>query len=66
MARRVVDPPELLTPAEVAAMFGVEVRTIARWARNGQLPAVRTIGGHRRYPAAEVRQLMESTAKGER
>jgi predicted site-specific integrase-resolvase len=31
----------------------------ARWAKEGKLPFLRTLGGHRRYPAAEIRQLAE-------
>lgn len=46
---------ELLTPREVAAVFGVDPKTVTRWAQQGKLPFVRTLGGHRRFPAAEVR-----------
>jgi excisionase family DNA binding protein len=40
---------DLLTPREVAEMFGVRTTTIARWAREGKLTALHTPGGHRRY-----------------
>ncbi len=49
----------LLTPAEVAALFRVDPKTVTRWARDGKLTSLRTIGGHRRYREAEVRQLLE-------
>lgn len=49
---------ELMTPAEVAAMFGVQAKTVAAWARAGRLDAVRTLGGHRRYRRADVEQLL--------
>ena len=49
----------LLTPAEVAAMFRVNPETVTRWARAGKISAVRTLGGHRRYRASEVRRLLE-------
>ena len=49
----------LLTPAEVASMFRVDPKTITRWARAGQLNAVRTLGGHRRYRYHEVTRLLE-------
>jgi len=52
-------PQTLLTPAQVAVMFGVGPKTVSRWARTGQLPAVRTLGGHRRYRSAEVTRLLE-------
>jgi hypothetical protein len=28
-----------------------------RWATEGKLPFLKTLGGHRRYPAAEIHQL---------
>jgi excisionase family DNA binding protein len=52
----------LLTPAEVAAAFRVDVKTVTRWAVAGRLRAVRTPGvkgpGHRRYYRAEVEALL--------
>src|SRR3546814_10399010 len=39
----------LLTPAEVAARFKVDPKTVTRWAQAGKLSSVRTLGGHRRY-----------------
>ncbi len=50
-------PPALLTPGEVASMFGVDAKTVSRWARDGRLTCYRTLGGHRRYLASEVRAL---------
>ncbi len=53
------DPETLLKPAEVAAMFRVDPKTITRWARAGQLTAVHTLGGHRRYRYSEVSRLLK-------
>jgi len=50
--------PELLTPQEVAMLFGVDPKTVTRWARSGRLNAIRTLGGHRRYLGSEVRALI--------
>jgi excisionase family DNA binding protein len=50
---------ELLTPAEVAAMFRVNPKTVTRWARAGKISAVRTLGGHRRFRADEIRRFLE-------
>ena len=49
---------ELLTPAEVAQMFHVSPKTVTRWARSGRISAVRTLGGHRRFRAGEIRGLL--------
>lgn len=48
----------LLTPGEVAQLFGVHPKTIARWANSGKLTPARTLGGHRRYQADEVYALL--------
>jgi excisionase family DNA binding protein len=52
------EPPRLLTPAEVAALFRVDPKTVTRWAKSGKLTAVRTLGGHRRFRESEVRALL--------
>jgi excisionase family DNA binding protein len=49
-------PPYLHT-AEVADILHVSPKTVSRWAKEGKLPYLKTLGGHRRYPAAEIRQL---------
>jgi excisionase family DNA binding protein len=52
---------ELLTPAEVAALFRVDSKTVTRWAKAGKLSSIRTLGGHRRYRADEVKRFLEGT-----
>jgi excisionase family DNA binding protein len=51
--------PRYLHTAEVADILHVSPKTVSRWAKEGKLPFLRTLGGHRRYPAAEIRQLAE-------
>jgi len=51
-------PEALLTPGEVAGLFRVDPKTVTRWAKLGKLSSIRTLGGHRRFPEAEVRQLL--------
>ena len=51
----------LLTPSEVANIFRVDPKTVTRWAKEGKLTAIRTLGGHRRYEEPEVRALYERT-----
>jgi excisionase family DNA binding protein len=48
----------LLTPAEVAAMFRVDPKTVTRWAKAGKLSSIRTLGGHRRYRESEVHAFL--------
>ena len=48
----------LMTPAEVAAAFRVDSKTVTRWAKAGKLTSIRTLGGHRRYREAEIRVLL--------
>lgn len=50
---------ELLTPSEVAKLFRVDPKTVTRWAKSGKLSSIRTLGGHRRYRATEVRALLD-------
>jgi excisionase family DNA binding protein len=52
----------LMTPAEVAALFRVDPKTVTRWAEAGKLTAVRTLGGHRRYRQDEVQNLLLSSS----
>jgi excisionase family DNA binding protein len=52
------DPP-YLHPAEVADIMHVSPKTVSRWAKEGKLPCLKTLGGHRRYPATEIRQLAD-------
>jgi excisionase family DNA binding protein len=48
----------LLTPAEVAEMFRVSPKTVSRWAQTHRISSVRTLGGHRRFRADEIRELL--------
>lgn len=59
MAQQPEGHHDLMTPAEVAALFRVDPKTVSRWADAGKLSPVRTLGGHRRYKADEVRRLLQ-------
>jgi excisionase family DNA binding protein len=56
---RRAEGPDLLTPAEVAALFRVDVKTVSRWAKAGKITSIRTLGGHRRYAADTVNALLK-------
>src|SRR5688500_9293827 len=66
MATRTQDAEPLLTPAEVAAMFRVDPKTVTRWAKAGKLTSIRTLGGHRRYRESEVRELLKGMVPEQR
>lgn len=51
----------LLKPSEVAALFRVEPKTVARWAGEGRIPVqCYTPGGHRRFNEKVVHALLMS------
>jgi excisionase family DNA binding protein len=54
--------------AEVAALAGVGVSSVKRWAEHGLLPFLRTAGGHRRFERNQVDRFLrdqQSVAGGE-
>lgn len=56
--------PLFLTPKEVAGWFGVDPKTVTRWANagklNGKVRIIRTPGNHRRFRTEDVRKLLEA------
>lgn len=54
-----VEAPSYLRTAEVADILHVSPKTVSRWAKEGKLPFLKTLGGHRRYPEAKIRELAE-------
>lgn len=59
----VVPPPGngrgYLRAAEAAALLHVSPKTISRWAREGKLGHVVTLGGHRRFSRSDIEALAE-------
>ena len=54
----------LLTPAEVAARFRVDPKTVTRWANAGKLTSIRTPGNQRRFRESEVLALLWGEPEG--
>ena len=52
--------PRYLRTAQVAELLHVSPKTVSRW---GMLPYFRTLGGHRRYPDAEIRALLATLSE---
>jgi excisionase family DNA binding protein len=61
--RPVPDVEPFLLTSQVADLLHVSPKTVARWAKDGRLPFQRTLGGHRRYPEAAIRELAASLAR---
>jgi excisionase family DNA binding protein len=57
--RKGADASSYLRAAEVADILHVSPKTVSRWAKEGKLPFMKTLGGHRRYPEAEIRELVD-------
>lgn len=58
-----VSPPageEFLSVGDVAELFRVDPKTVARWARAGRLPHFRTPGGHRRFRRTDIERYLRS------
>jgi excisionase family DNA binding protein len=51
---------ELLTPGEAARLLGVTPNTVTRWSRAGRMPAIQTMGGHRRFRRTEVERVLRA------
>jgi excisionase family DNA binding protein len=54
-----IESPNFLLTAEVADILHVSPETVSRWAKQGRLPFMKTLGGHHRYPEAEIRELAD-------
>jgi excisionase family DNA binding protein len=55
-----------LTPSEAAKRLHVSPNTIARWANEGRIPCVVTLGGHRRFRPRDIDAVArQMSARGE-
>ena len=50
---------EYLRAAEAAKLLHVSPKTVSRWAKEGKLPHIVTLGGHRRFPRREIELLVD-------
>ncbi len=57
-----LDPDRLLTPGQVARVFRVDSKTVARWAKEGRLASTKTLGGHRRFKQRDVQAFLRGDA----
>jgi excisionase family DNA binding protein len=45
-------------------MLHVSPKTVNRWAHEGRIAHIVTLGGHRRFPRNEVERIAEQMASG--
>jgi excisionase family DNA binding protein len=57
--QRQQQPEVYIRTAEAAKILRVSPKTVSRWAKEGKLPHVVTLGGHRRFPSSAIRQLAD-------
>lgn len=62
---RVPEDAEWYTPYEVALLFRVDSKTVARWEDTGkftpyEVRCVRTPGNHRRYNREDINRMFEA------
>jgi excisionase family DNA binding protein len=59
MDHAVGDTETWLSLKDTAAHLGVHPATVRRWADNGQIPYMRTPGGHRRFALTTIQNLIQ-------
>ena len=57
-----LDDDEYIRTAQVAEILRVSTKTVSRWAKDGKIPHVVTLGGHRRFPVSAVEDLAQRLA----
>lgn len=55
---------DYFTVSEVANLFHVSSKTVVRWANDGKLPYMATLGGHRRFPRAAIEDMAAGQQRG--
>ena len=55
---------EYLTPGQAATMLHVSPKTLNRWAHEGRVPCIVTLGGHRRFRRDQIEAIAERMQRG--
>ena len=53
---------EYLSPGQVASVLHVTPKTVSRWAAQGRLPCLVTLGGHRRFRRQDIENILRRMA----
>ncbi|MGH9280408.1 MAG: MerR family transcriptional regulator [Acidimicrobiales bacterium] len=59
MSEQVTPADDYLKPSEVARILHVSPKTVDRWANEGRIACIVTLGGHRRFSRADVAAAAE-------
>ena len=57
---RLDDIGPYLSPAQVGKLLAVSPKTVTRWAKDGKIPCIRTVGGHRRFAASDIIDIIDT------
>ncbi len=60
-----IDDERVLTPHEVGDLFGVDARTVVRWAKDQRLESFTTLGGHHRFRWSDIEPHLRSSSSAE-
>jgi excisionase family DNA binding protein len=52
-----VEDHRYLTAGEVARLLHVSPKTVSRWAAQGLIPCLKTLGGHRRFQRKDIYEI---------
>lgn len=58
------DSYEYLKPGEVASILHVSPKTVNRWAKEGRIPCILTLGGHQRFLRRDVASAVAKMTSG--
>ncbi len=58
VSKRPDEEVEYLTPGQVARMLHVSPKTVDRWADQGRIGCIVTLGGHRRFARSDVEEVV--------
>ena len=54
---------EYISAGDAARLLRVSARTVSRWADQGRIPHLVTLGGHRRFRKSNVLELLSSVQR---
>lgn len=54
------EPLDWMTLSQAAQALGIHPSTLRRWADQGEIPCVRTPGGHRRFRGSDLRRFLDA------